>query len=326
MDPKQTITIIVMVAVFGLVFCFWCICVLLWLGQAMARSRSAKNRLGIVREETGEAQATRLWQDKKQEQAGVASRKKTVTLQERLETLRTVTGWRAPTHMVLFGVGAASLVGFVLVFVAGGGALLAVAAAAAVVGGFWWYVLVCISKYHESLDMQLIDALGICARALRSGLPLLGSFQLISEEIDKPIGDIFDRICREQMMGKDFGTSIKKVAETVPSPELQLFATSVAIQLQSGGNLAELMDTLASVVRSRIRLGRRLKILTAEAQLSKKILIGLPGVVFVLMSFINPEYMSTFHTTAEGKYMLGAMVIMILIGAWLMNKLAVIKF
>jgi len=325
MDPEQTITVIVMAAVFGLVFCVWCICVVLWLGQTLARSRSARNRLGIAGEETDGAQ-TQLWRDKKREQAGVASSRKTVTLQERLETLRAATGWRAPAHMILFGVGAASLLGFLLVFVAGGGTIPALGVAAAVVGVFWRYVLMCTSKYHALLDMQFVDALGICARALRAGLPLLGSFQLISEEIDRPIGDIFDRICREQMMGKDFGASIKKVAETVPSPELKLFATSIAIQLQSGGNLAELMDTLASVVRSRIRLSRRLKILTAEAQVSKKILIVLPGFVFVLLTFINPEYMSTFYTTAVGKYMLIAMVVMILIGAWLMNKLAVIKF
>lgn len=325
MDPRQTITVIVMAAVFGLVFCIWCICVLLWFGQTLARSRFARNRLGIAREETGEAQTSQLWRDKKQEQAGVTSRK-TVTLQERLETLRTVTGWRTPAHMVLFGVGAASLLGFLLVFAAGGSTMLAVGVAAAVVILFWRYVLVCTSKYHVLLDMQFIDGLGICARALRAGLPLLGSFQLISEEIDKPIGDIFDRICREQMMGKDFGASIKKVAETVPSPEFKLFATSIAIQLQSGGNLADLMDSLASVVRSRIRLNKRIRVLTAQAQLSKKILSGLPVFMLIMLTFLNPEYMSTFWTTTIGTYMLVVMVVMILIGTWIMGKLAVIKF
>jgi len=116
------------------------------------------------------------------------------------------------------------------------------------------------------------------------------------------------------------------VAETVPSPEFKLFATSIAIQLQSGGNLADLMDSLASVVRSRIRLNKRIRVLTAQAQLSKKILSGLPVFMLIMLTFLNPEYMSTFWTTTVGTYMLVVMVVMILIGTWIMGKLAVIKF
>jgi tight adherence protein B len=171
-----------------------------------------------------------------------------------------------------------------------------------------------------------VDALGISARALRAGLPLMGSFQLISEEIDDPIGSIFFQICHEQLLGLDMKDSIRKVAKTVPSAELKLFATSVAIQLQSGGNLAELMDSLASVIRARMRLNRRVRVLTAQTQMSKRILIALPILLFLLLNLLSPEYMEMFYTTTPGKYMLIAMASTVLFGAWVMNRLAVLRF
>jgi tight adherence protein B len=325
MDPEQTITIIIMVSVFGLVFSIWCICVFLWLGQSLSRLKLVQKRLGIVKKETDESQTLRLWREKKQESAKVASQEK-ATLQERLESLRIMTGWRRPAHVVIMGVAGVSITGLLITYISSGSIVLAFGVSAAIVVAFWRYVLISISKYSALLEMQFVDGLGICARALRAGLPLLGSFQLISEEIDKPVGDIFFRICHEQMMGRDLKDSIVKVAKTVPSPELKLFATAIAIQLQSGGNLAELMDSLASVIRVRIRLNRRVRILTAQTQLSKKILIALPIVLFLLLNVISPAYMVVFYTTSVGKYMLVGMISTVLFGAWVMNKLAVLKF
>jgi tight adherence protein B len=226
---------------------------------------------------------------------------------------------------MFFAVGVMSLLGFFLTFVTSGNMMLALGVAAAIVIAFWRYALVRFSKYMDLLDMQFVDGLGICARALRAGLPLLGSFQLISEEVDKPIGSIFGRICHEQMMGRDLKDSIKKVSETEPSAELKLFATSVAIQLQSGGNLAELMDSLATIVRTRIRLNRRVRILTTQTQFSKRILIALPFFTFLVLNLINPEYMVSLYATTAGKYMIAATAGLILMGAWIMNRLCVLK-
>jgi tight adherence protein B len=325
MDPEQTINTIVILAVFGLVFSVWCICLLLWLGQTLARTKLMRKRLGVVETKEDEVQTARLWRDRQRESGNLAS-KKTATLQERLETLKIMTGWQASAQSVLLRVAGVSLLVFLLTYLSGGSIVLALGLSAAVIVVFWRYVLVSMAKYSALLEMQFVDGLGICARALRAGLPLLGSFQLISEEIDKPVGDIFNRICREQMMGKDLKDSVKKVVKTVPSPELKLFATAIAIQLQSGGNLADLMDSLAAVVRTRIRLNRRVRILTAQTQLSKKVLIALPIILFLLLNVISPSYMVTFYTTTAGKYMLIFMVVTILCGAWIMNKLAVLKF
>jgi tight adherence protein B len=325
MDTEQIIKIVIMAAVFGLVLSVWCICMLLWLGQTLARTKLVQKRLGIVRKETEDSKILRLWGDRKREIADGVSQTKT-TLAERLESLRISAGWHASAQAVILRVAGGAVLGFLVTFLLGGGVMMGLGISAAIVGIFWWYVAQSISKRSALLDMQLVDGLGICARALRAGLPLLGSFQLISEEIDDPIGSVFFRICHEQLLGKDMKDSIRTVAKTVASPELTLFATSVAIQLQSGGNLAELMDSLANVVRSRMKLNRRVRILTAQTQMSKKVLIGLPIFLFFLLSYMSPEYMVVFYTTTVGKYMLVVGASFVLFGSWVMNWMARLKF
>jgi tight adherence protein B len=171
-----------------------------------------------------------------------------------------------------------------------------------------------------------VDGLGIAARALRAGHPLMGAFQLISEEIDEPLGDIFYRICQEQMLGSDLKDSIHKVAKSTYNPELKLFATSVGIQLQSGGNLADLMDSLAEIIRARMRLNRRVRVMTSQTQFSKNLLIALPIIVFFVLNILNPEYAEPLYTTTVGRIMMAATAVSIFFGAWVMKRLTVLRF
>lgn len=325
MAPQDLINVIVMAAVFGLIFSVWCICIFLWLGQSLSRLQSVQKRLGLGREESGESHTLRLWRDARREgtELGVSEK---LSFAERMESLRQAAGWRAPAQTIILGVIGVSILGFVVTYLFGGGMIVAAAVAGGIVIIFWSYAKNCIVKYSALFERQLLDALGISARALRAGLPLLGSFQLISEEIDDPIGGIFSRICHEQLLGLDMKDSIRKVAKTVPSPELKLFATSVAIQLQSGGNLADLMDSLAAVIRSRMRLNRRIRVLTAQTQFAKRTLIAVPIILFFVLNILSPQYMQTFYTTPVGKILIIGAASMVLFGAWVMNKLSVLRF
>ena len=325
MDSERIINVIVIAAIFGLVFSVWCICIFLWLGQYLIRLKSVQKRLGIVQKETEETQTMRLWRETMNKTNDIVLPGK-LTLDERMESLKNSAGWRAPAHMILLRVAGAAILGLVITYVLSGSFLFGLAMSGTIVVVFWSYTKMCISKQSALFERQLVDALGISARALRAGLPLLGSFQMISEEIDKPVGDIFSRICHEQLLGLDMKDSIRKVARNVYNPELKLFATAVAIQLQSGGNLADLMDSLSSVIRVRMRLNRRVRVLTSQTQFSKRVLIALPIVLFLLLNFISPEYMQVFYTTTSGKYMLAIMASMVLFGTWVMNRLAILRF
>ncbi len=286
--------------------------------------QSVQNRLGIAKKETDESQTLRLWRDARHDRS-VASLER-MTFGERLERFRDAAGWRSSAQMVILQVIGVSILGFAVTYLLGGGIPLGLGILVGIVVVFWVYTRKRISKHEALFERQLVDALGIAARALRAGHPLLGSFQLISEEIDEPIGDIFLRICQEQMLGSDLKDSIHKVAKTTYNPELKLFATSVAIQLQSGGNLADLMDSLASVIRARMRLNRRVRVMIAQTEFSKRLLIALPIILFFVLNVINPEYMQPLYGTTTGRYMLLAMVASISFGAWVMNRLTVLRF
>ena len=325
MNQQQLINIIAMMAVFGLVFSVWCICIFLWFGKYISRLQSVQKRLGIVNKETEETHTLRLWRET-QQNTGNAFLAEKLTLQERLERLRRSAGWPMPAQMVILGAIGASILGFVVAYFWSGRITWAIVASIAIVVGFWSYMRHCISKNAALLERQLVDALGIAARALRAGHPLLGAFQLISEEIDEPLKDIFLRICQEQMLGLDLKESIQKVARSSYNSELKFFATAVAIQLQSGGNLADLMDSLASVIRSRIKLNRRVRVMTAQTQFSKRLLIALPIIMFFFMDISNPQYMEPLYTTTTGRMMLIMMASSILFGSWVMNRMSILRF
>jgi len=325
MNQQQLINIITMIAIFGLVFSIWCICIVLWFGKYIISLRSVQNRLGIVKKETGESHTLRLWRETQQSALTTSSGKK-LTLQQRIEILRRAAGWHMSAYTVFLGVVTAALLGLVGVYFSTGRITWAFGTSIAVVVGFWNYTQHCISKNATLLEIQLVDALGIAARALRSGHPLLGAFQMISEEIDEPLKDVFLKICQEQMLGLDLKDSILKVARGSYNSELKFFATAVAIQLQSGGNLADLMDSLSSVIRARIKLNKRVRVMTAQTQFNKRVLISLPIIMFFLLDFLNPQYMKPLYETAPGRIMLIVTTSSILFGAWLMNRMCIIRF
>ena len=325
MNQQQLINIIAMMAIFGLVFSVWCICIFLWFGKYVSRLQSVQKRLGIVKKETDESHTLRLWRET-QQNTGNAFLAEKLTWEERLEQLRRSAGWPMSAQIVILGVIGATILGFIIAYFWGGRITWAFAVSIAIVVGFWSYTRSCISKNAALLERQLVDALGIAARALRAGHPLLGAFQLISEEIDEPLKDIFLRICQEQMLGLDLKESVQKVAQNSYNSELKFFATAVAIQLQSGGNLADLMDSLASVIRSRIKLNRRVRVMTAQTQFSKRLLIALPVIMFFFLDISSPQYMEPLYTTMTGRFMLLMMASSILFGAWVMNRMCIIRF
>ena len=325
MSQQQLINVIAMMAVFGLVFSIWCICIFLWFGKYISRLQSVQNRLGIVKKETEEAHTLRLWRETQQNVATGFSKQK-LNLQEKLERLRKAAGWSMPVNTVILGVFVAALLSSTGIFLWKDRLTWSIGVFIAVIIGFTVYTRNSISKNAALLERQLVDALGIAARALRAGHPLLGAFQLISEEIEEPLKDIFLRICQEQMLGLDLQDSIKKVARGSYSSELKFFATAVAIQLQSGGNLADLMDSLASVIRARIKLNRRVRVMTAQIRFNKRLLIALPVIMFFILDIMNPLYMEPLYTTMTGKILLLMTGVFILFGSWIMNRMCILRF
>ncbi len=172
---------------------------------------------------------------------------------------------------------------------------------------------------------QLSDALELVARALRSGHALASGMHVVAEEMPSPICDEFNRVFEEQNLGIPIEEAMKSMCDRVPNMDLRFFVTSVSIQRQTGGDLAEILDKIGYVIRERYRILGQVKALTGEGRLSGIVLIGLPFALFAFMLNTKPDYVESLWTTELGKKMSVAAIIAQILGALVIRKIVNIK-
>jgi tight adherence protein B len=170
---------------------------------------------------------------------------------------------------------------------------------------------------------QLPDALELVARALRAGHSLAAGMHVVAEEMPSPIADEFNRVYEEQNLNIPVEQALKNMCDRVPNLDLRFFVTSVIVQRQTGGDLAEILDKIGYVIRERFRILGQVKALTGEGRLSGVVLILLPFVLFFIVMGLNPRYIALLWETKEGIIMLVVGLIMQLVGAlvirWIVN-------
>jgi tight adherence protein B len=281
--------------------------------------------MGLPEDESQRSQALQLWRDDYETRRGSVKRSKE-TWGEQLDRLRASAGWKTPAHMVLLAVGGLAVLAGIVVIMLGHQIWLALSVGLGIVAGFHVITKQRINHRITLFETQLVDSLRIAARALRAGHPLVGAFQAISDEIGDPVGPLFGDICQQQTLGLDLQDSIRKVADSTGNADLKLFATAVSIQMTTGGNLADVMERLVFVMRSRMRLNRRVRILTAQSRASKNALLAIPVVLFLLLNVISPDYVAPMYATSVGRAMLVGTVISMLFGAVVMGKMSQIKY
>ncbi|HGG05892.1 MAG TPA: pilus assembly protein TadB [Aliiroseovarius sp.] len=148
------------------------------------------------------------------------------------------------------------------------------------------------------LEEQLPDAVELMVRSLRVGHPFVATLQIVSREIPDPLGTEMGLISDEASYGRDVGEALKNLAERVDMQDLRFLAVAVTIQQTSGGNLAEILEGLSKVIRSRFKLFRKVKAITAEAKWSGAFLSGFPLVALVMINIIQPNYYDEVKDTA----------------------------
>jgi tight adherence protein B len=172
---------------------------------------------------------------------------------------------------------------------------------------------------------QLPDALELVARALRAGHSLGAGMHVVAQEMPAPIADEFNRVFEEQNLGISVEESLKSMSDRVPNLDLRFFVTSVGIQRQTGGDLAEILDKIGYVIRERFRILGQVKALTGEGRLSGVVLIGLPFALFAFMLNMKPDYIETLWTTDTGRMMSGVAIVLQILGALWIRKIVNIK-
>jgi len=166
------------------------------------------------------------------------------------------------------------------------------------VGAVFVWVNNTAKKRLGMIEEQLPDAVELMVRSLRVGHPFTSAMQIVAKEVPDPLGSEMGVISDESAYGRDVGEALKHMAERLDIQDLRFLAVAVTIQQTSGGNLAEILDGLAKVIRARFKLFRRVRAITAEAKWSGMFLSVFPIGALVMINVIQPNYYDDVKETA----------------------------
>jgi tight adherence protein B len=165
------------------------------------------------------------------------------------------------------------------------------------------------------------DAIELLVRGLRSGLPISETIGVVGQELDGPVGEEFRSVSDKMKIGRTMDAALQETADRLGTPEFQFFVITIAIQRETGGNLAETLANLANVLRMRGQMKLKIKAMSSESKASAYIIGALPFIVFALIWFINGTYMQRFFVDERLMVIgMGGMVWMA-IGAFIMAKM-----
>ena len=177
----------------------------------------------------------------------------------------------------------------------------------------------------KKFERQFPDAMDLIARALRAGHAFSSGLKMVAEEFDDPIGTEFGRTLNEINFGVGVAEALEKLANRVDCPDINFFVISVILQRETGGNLAEILENIARLIRERFKLHGRVRSLSAEGRLSAIVLIILPFFVAFYIYLVNPEYIKLLIEDPMGKIMSIFALIMMIAGIFAIKRLIVIK-
>ena len=175
------------------------------------------------------------------------------------------------------------------------------------------------------IHRQLPDALELIVRALRAGHALFVGMKMVGSEMRDPIGGEFQRGFDEISMGASVPESMSHMADRIDLMDMKFFVTSVNIQRETGGNLAEIIDMLGRLIRKRFELKKKVRALSAEGRISAIILMSLPFAMVAILHTVNPEYMSLLYTDPLGQMMVVTAFVLMVLGGIVMKRMIAIK-
>ncbi|WP_439508888.1 type II secretion system F family protein [Yoonia sp.] len=158
------------------------------------------------------------------------------------------------------------------------------------VGGVYLWISRKATQRMNLISEQLPDAVDLIVRSLRVGHPFSSAINIVAKEVPDPLGTEIGIVADETAYGRDMGETLKAMAERLDNQDLRFLAVAVTIQQSSGGNLAEILDGLAKVIRARFRLFRRVNAITAEAKWSGNLLSGFPILALIGINLVQPNY------------------------------------
>ena len=189
------------------------------------------------------------------------------------------------------------------------------------IGGPHFVIGSMIKRRVNKFTSNFPDAIELMVRGLRSGLPITETIGIVASEIPGPVGVEFRAVSDKMKIGRTMEVALQETADRLGTPEFQFFVITLAIQRETGGNLAETLSNLADVLRKRAQMKLKIKAMSSESKASAYIVGSLPFVVFTLVWMINPTYMGGFFT--DQRLMVAGLggLVWMSIGAFIMAKM-----
>ena len=188
------------------------------------------------------------------------------------------------------------------------------------------FVRMARTRRFDKFEEQFPESIELMARALRAGHAFPTGLQMVAEEIPDPVGAEFKLVYDRQNFGMSMHDALRGLAERVPILDARFFATAVLTQRETGGNLSEVLDNLAAVIRERFKVKRQVRAVTAHGRMTGWILAALPPSLGLILGFISPEHINTMITDPLGIQMLVVGGTMQVIGTLIIRKLVNIRY
>jgi tight adherence protein B len=182
------------------------------------------------------------------------------------------------------------------------------------------------NKRLATFEEQFPEAVELIARALRAGHAFTTGLGMAADEIKPPVGAEFKRVYDEQNFGMSLVTALRNMAQRVPVLDARFFVTAVLTQRESGGNLSEVLDNLATIIRDRFKVKRQVRVISAHGRITGWVLSAMPASLGLFFAITNPEKYATFYRDPLGMQMIGGALLLQLIGVFIIKKIVNIEY
>jgi tight adherence protein B len=181
------------------------------------------------------------------------------------------------------------------------------------------------TRRMRAFEEAFPEALDLMARALKAGHAFATGLKMVADEMSEPVGPEFRKTFDEQNFGLPLKDALANLTVRIPLLDMRFFSTAVLIQRETGGNLSEILENLAHVVRERFKILRQVRVYTAHGRLTGYVLLALPAFLGIALAFINPEHMQLLFREPIGHMLLGAAAVMQTVGYFWIRQVVKIE-
>jgi tight adherence protein B len=182
------------------------------------------------------------------------------------------------------------------------------------------------SRRLLKFEEQFPEAIDLLSRALRAGHAITTGLAMVAEELPDPIGPEFQTLYDQQNFGLPLSQALKNFADRVVILDARFFVTAVLTQKEAGGNLSEVLDNLASIIRERFKVKRQVRVISAHGRMTGWVLSAMPAALGLFFAISNPEKYASFYRDPLGMQLIGGALFLQLIGVFIMKKIVNIEY